>query len=255
MRMKTLPLIGAFAVTSFFFHAQAATVAWDGPTSGGSWSTAANWSNDLVPGMGDSITIGNNSSVVSTTAIILNNEGPGAILIASGSNLTLNNTSITLEQSPALVTIQGALNLTGSSAFLASHSEMAGTQGTFRLNGGSITIGDWNNTIRSINAASGAPMMDFVQVGDVISMAGISAGTDQTNYISKFATAGFFGVDGTLATFTNTATGAQSQVINGKQLIRTDDFANGTSTLTLVPEPSVALLGGLSLLGLLRRRR
>ena len=47
----------AFAILLFATTARAASVSWDGPALGGSWTTATNWSTDTVPTAADDVTI------------------------------------------------------------------------------------------------------------------------------------------------------------------------------------------------------
>ena len=98
---RTFPLLCPLVISAFLgtFAATAATKTWV-PTTGGAWTTAANWSPTGAPAAGDSVTINSDQSanITAVPAIVLNNLTiNGNCLFASaptGNNLTVTNTFI-----------------------------------------------------------------------------------------------------------------------------------------------------------------
>lgn len=80
MSLKTVRILGVAFVG--MGSSPAASVVWDGGGGDGSWQTAANWDNDVVPGAADDITIGSGAAVVYT---------PGGDLVVDGGSLTIND--------------------------------------------------------------------------------------------------------------------------------------------------------------------
>lgn len=56
---------------------EAATVSWDGGGGDGNWTTGANWSNDLIPGADDDVTVDANVTVNLTGAATVNSLSLG----------------------------------------------------------------------------------------------------------------------------------------------------------------------------------
>jgi hypothetical protein len=95
-------------------------------------------------------------------------------------------------------------------------------------------------------------------VGDITVNNAISNGTAALNIISQAASGSVTlkaaqGAGGNVS-LTNLS-GVWSNTTNGGNETWSFSQATGDLTLTVIPEPSTALLGGISLLALLRRRR
>src|SRR3989344_7268127 len=99
--------------------ALAATVTWDGGSSG-SWNTAANWSNDIVPTSSDDVTIDNTAVTTSsnisfssltigsgtyTTSLTLTNN------ITSGGSITINNAGTLTQNNKVQQVLTGTLTI------------------------------------------------------------------------------------------------------------------------------------------------
>ena len=56
-------LSALLAILSILAPAAAETVSWDGAGADSNWTTGLNWSNDIEPGEGDDVTIGEGITV------------------------------------------------------------------------------------------------------------------------------------------------------------------------------------------------
>jgi len=99
--------------------ALAATVTWDGGSSG-SWNTNTNWSNDIVPTSSDDVTIDNTAVTTSsnisfstltigsgtyTTSLTLTNN------ITSGGSITINNAGTLTQNNKVQQVLTGTLTI------------------------------------------------------------------------------------------------------------------------------------------------
>ncbi|HEY8993093.1 MAG TPA: autotransporter-associated beta strand repeat-containing protein [Lacunisphaera sp.] len=188
-------------------------------------------------------------TVASGTTLTNNGTVNGGFTVANGGTLngsgTFNNE----------VTVNGALN--------------PGNSPGSQTYGSGLTLGAASTTTMEIAGLGGVAGtdFDFINVtGGTLTLGGalgivdfggfdISAQTGTYNLFDAVAGAGDFAsvtVDGTSLTF-NGGTDTWSATAG----LVTYDFAesNGVLSVTVVPEPTAALLGGLGALGLLRRRR
>ncbi|BDS07010.1 hypothetical protein NT6N_20500 [Oceaniferula spumae] len=232
----------------------AASLSWDdGDPANSAWYAADNWNPNQGPTGSDNLTVGSGlnaalGSAFTITSGTLDIQDGGTVELVLDGDIRLSNNGA------VSVNISGELNLNDSGTYLSTNVNTSATQGTFRLNGGSINISDWNNSLRSVGNANSGIGFEFMQAGDTINVSGISA-AEQAPYLDKFKNElTFFGFRGQTVTWSGTANGAETQVHEGFKLVRTDDFANGNSTVTLVqvdpnfgPEKIVVyLLGGQS---------
>src|ERR1700759_5305970 len=97
-----------------------AAISWSGPTSGGDWDTAANWSNNAIPTSADDVTIGANISInhAGSTAASVHSLTSGA-----GDTLNLSAGSITLLAASNLVNF----NESGGNLIIDKTVSMSGT--------------------------------------------------------------------------------------------------------------------------------
>ena len=122
--------------SAFSFPARAATIAWTN-TSGGSWSVAANWSPNSIPGSSDDVFI-----TSSGTYTVIMNVSPtiSSLTLGGASGLqTLTNTSQTLSLSLAsMVNTNGVLGMNNG---VLSGSGSLSINGQVYWNGGSSGSG------------------------------------------------------------------------------------------------------------------
>jgi autotransporter-associated beta strand protein len=144
----------------------------------------------------------------------------GALTMASGSIFTYEAEDVS-SIGADLLAVSSSLSLTGVTLGFTPSTLVALTAGSW-FNGDKLTL------------------MSYVDAGSGIT-SGFTGYADDTSYL--------FGTNQWLFNYNDNAAGSN---------FTTDATANGQNrfvTLTLVPEPSAILLGGLGALGLLRRRR
>jgi hypothetical protein len=254
------------------------------PTSGNTYQTAAGLSaasssllgsaNDLTGrvrayagGNGNPTFAGSSITVVGATELLVKDAGTynaaivlnGGILRFSpnaGANATMTG-SITVGSNSVLGSVQSfastftiASTLTGSSTLRLATGTATNQTITFddglgtSLNGFAGTLDIGGGTTRAI--------VDFNQAYQM-GLAGMAMGgystADILNLDANISLASFkFAANPTLAAGTYTTSQLNGLYGNGAQF-------TGAGTLTVIPEPTAALLGGVALLGLLRRRR
>jgi fibronectin-binding autotransporter adhesin len=132
--MRRLMLIvtaaaAALAIATPSQAASACTVTWDGPDTGGQWTTAANWSGDTLPGAGSRVCIpaGKTVQVSTGTAAVQGVSVAGTLNVTGG--------TLTLTDAGEASTVDGALNLTGGTINGAADLDLAGTA---RWGGGTL---------------------------------------------------------------------------------------------------------------------
>jgi hypothetical protein len=132
VKLSLLTVLGMVAANA----ASAATISWTN-TSGGSWSVAANWSPNSVPGTSDDVFITSNG----TYTVIMNVSPTISRLTLGGisGQQTLTNTSQTLTLSlPSVVNTNGIL---GMNAGVLSGLGSLSINGQVHWNGGSSGVG------------------------------------------------------------------------------------------------------------------
>ena len=193
----------------------APTISWDGGGSDASWSTAANWSGDVLPGASDNVLA--NAGVYVTSAVrpvgnvvVGNASGNGALNMVSPGSLTA--TSLTI----------GAANNSGSGT---------GYPNYFRGNGGNITT-----TRDFVIGANGAKIDGSYTWGDITVGGALKIG------------AGYSDPGGStllLRGASSTITSGSLTIGGGVKLIM--DFIGGTSMRTLTSTGAVTLESGASI--------
>ncbi|MDB4656219.1 T9SS type A sorting domain-containing protein, partial [Flavobacteriales bacterium] len=132
---------------SAYIFGPAAAITWDGSSST-DWNTAANWSNNLVPGATDNVVIPNvtNDPVISGAFTINDVELQSAPLtVASGGALTLNG----------ILTNSGSVNIRSGGSFLQGASSSITGAGAFNIQRqGGANYNMWSSPI---TAQSGVP--------------------------------------------------------------------------------------------------
>lgn len=198
--------------------------------------------------------------------------------LASGSAVTVANTA-TLTNNGAIggsVTVNTGGTLNGSGAFngaVAVNGSLnpGNSPGVQTYNSG-LTLGAASTTTMEIAGTGGVAGTDF----DMVNVAAGTLGYGGSLNIVDYLAFNVSGQDGTYNLFDGTATGDFSSVtvdgvaLTGSNLLGTGtgtwsassggvDYAftesTGVLSVTVVPEPGAALLGGMGLLALLRRRR
>lgn len=196
---------------------------------------------------GGTVSLGASGSIDSTSGVSLGNGGTFDVSAKSG-GYTVNNLSGSGEVIGALaVSTQLAIGNSPGTIHFSSDLTLGSTATyTYELLGGGgdadlgVVAGDLTFTTGAI--------LDLVQLGT------FTIG-------DKFT---LFAYDGSLSgTFTGLSDGSQFNDAGGIWMIDYDDTSAGSNggtgagyvTITAVPEPRAALLGGLGMLALLRRRR
>lgn len=225
----------------------AATIVWQGGT--GSYSSA-NWTVDSVPNQNHP---GNASGVHSTTI--------SGGTVTSFNNASVGNFNVISGTADTLLISGGA---TINADFIRIEGTGTAVGSTIALGNGTITVSD-SNGFRSAGPTFNGSI-NFTGAAGSASIVQTNNGTVNTALAAKLsATAlSYFAIDGTMVSTgiayngsnlaaINAALATGGNVVGGRHFFITD--TSGTQTLTLIPEPSAALLGGIGLLCLLRRRR
>ncbi|MCX6930334.1 MAG: hypothetical protein NT154_45070 [Verrucomicrobia bacterium] len=141
MKRFQTSLLAAAILAAIALPSRAASITWTN-TSGGSWSAAANWSPNIVPGPSDDVLIGTAGTYSVTldasptvNSLTLGGAGGWQTLATSGNTLTLNGASV--------VNTNGILSLNsgslGGSSGLTVSGQFNWTGGTL-LSGALLTI-------------------------------------------------------------------------------------------------------------------
>jgi len=244
--------------------ANAATIVWQGGTG---LFSSANWTVNGTPNQNHPGNLG----TISGNTIHATTVSGGTV--NSFNNALVRSFNITNVANRDTLTISGGAVINADFIRVAAYD--SGGAGTTEVSGnalGSPAIIMQNGTI-NVSAANGfQSSVNFIGAINFTGAAG-SASIVQTNNTANntslaskvSATAlSYFAIDGTMVSTgiayngtnlaaINAALATGGNVVGGRHFLITD--VSGTQTLTLIPEPSAALLGGLGMLCLFSRRR
>ncbi|HEX4085413.1 MAG TPA: CARDB domain-containing protein, partial [Chthoniobacteraceae bacterium] len=200
-----LSLGAAMAVHAAISAQDITTVTWTGGATG-DWNTAANWSNQLIPGTNNDVVI----PVGSTVTISAGNQAINSLECDGG--LVISNGSLTLATDS---TVGGSLTLEGTTIT---------TNGTLTVSG-TATSSNYSSVI----AGSGT----FVNNGSFDSESGLNIDAAFTNNNSFSITGGGMQISAGI-TFTNSTTGTVSMTgamsIQGSGVFSNAGLFNSSST-------------------------
>lgn len=279
-RRNHLLLLGAISLTLATPSAFATTLYWDvnGTTAGfstviGAWNTGNFWNTDSTGGSGGTVT-------ATTTGVDDLIIGPAT---TNTGTITLTGTkilkSLTFGTTVGAVTLSGTGTLsfaggggitvasTAGNQIISSGVTIAGNNTLNVGSGRSLTLNGTftHSTGATLNVQSAANAVIFSPAANVnrIVAPWASFGTGTNTTYAAFST-GMVGLayaaspsasQGTLVTLsTNVISTALPGTVN-YSLNAAGTLGASASNLVVIPEPSAALLGGLGLLALLRRRR
>ena len=241
--------------------ANAATIVWQGGT--GSYSSA-NWTVNGTPNQNHPGNLG----TVSGNTIHATTVSGGTV--NSFNNALVNHFNVSDVTNRDTLTISGGAVINADFIQVARYIGGNGAQengngvgGAIIMQNGTINVTEANSFRSTVNFAG---FINFTGAAGSASIVQTSNGTINTALAAKLsATAlSYFAIDGTMVSTgityngsnlaaINAALATGGNVVGGRYFFITN--TSGTQTLTLIPEPSAALLGGLGMLCLLRRRR
>ena len=225
-------------------------------------NSTLNVSRSNVGGRALGILNGSVTSFIGTTINTSAESGSGNIDVRQASSISLTGGSA--------INASGAFELFNTATMTIADSSVSATwfradQNTdVTFQGGTVTVSD-SNGIRGTLFDGGFNWTGAAGSG---TFTHTNLSNNDTNLAGKVAQ-GFFGIDGvrinpTIANTTDWSNSANIDALNaelltlaenGKYFRLTSSGGEQVLELLAVPEPSVSLLGGLSLLALLRRRR
>ena len=137
-----------------------ATRIWDGGGgSNTSWSTAANWSDDTVPGAGDIAQFGGSSvgnstidAAYSLTGLDIQSGYTGTITQSSSTDLTIGASGY--QQAAGTLTILGNLNLNGPASQTGGSLTVSGTTTIVAGTSGNVSLNQASNDFGTIAVTS-----------------------------------------------------------------------------------------------------
>lgn len=241
-----LTLAGLCLVTG---SSMAATILWQGGT--GNFSDA-NWTVDTVEdqnhpsfGAADNNNVVHNTTINVGTVNGFNNSLVGAIggddslLITGGAAIFGDFLNASQNHANDITLANGSMTFSNLNSFRSTNSPF---QGLINFTGaaGSVFVAQTDNSGTAVQTLAGR----------------LSASSGTTSFFSldgTMVTTGGIAYDGTNLAAINTA--LATTVSGGRYFQITESGGTQTLELVAIPEPSAALLGGLGLLALLRRRR
>lgn len=158
MRLLSILLIAIFAISNI-----SAQRTWDGPSTGGSWATATNWSGNIVPAANEIVIFptGINGTISNVNGG--NNITLGGLIIQGNSNITLTNSSnrtITIANgsgavdfsiaAAATLTISTNVNLTIASG-TTTNNTISSVSGTLIIEASRTFDSDNANVLTTVN--------------------------------------------------------------------------------------------------------
>jgi hypothetical protein len=208
---------------------------WVGPASGGSWSTAANWSPSGVPGAGDQVTIAGKSVTLAAGATVagLDLTGGATLSVAANGNRVLRTSNLNIDGTSKLNLNDNDLIIDYSGDISASpigSRNGAGYTGVTGMIARGYTYGDWSGTglvTTTQQARTGVTTLAVAEAARLFDLSGnataMFAGqtVDGTAVLVKYTYTGDLNLDGTLD-------GADYGIIdNYVQLPGTNRYENG----------------------------
>ena len=286
-----LALVGAMAIhvilSGFASTAQAATL-WTGATDL-NYGTAGNWDNGSPGNIDQAATINNGDTV----SLATDHTGTNTYNLVVGGNSTLN-ASAAFTATGLTIQNTGTVNLTGGAFTLpqtsTSNNGVGATGilsiasgGTLNISGGTHVFTERsgiNGTFRVSGSAASISMHQMGSTGAtfdfIFDSGGVSTITGAGGFpwfaisdsLVTVSNSGFVGTGsftlfdcddaGTMMTsdkFTITGFGAEGVGWTLDIVDNPNGSLRDTVVLNIIPEPSAALLGGLGMISLLRRRR
>lgn len=222
-------------------------------TAGGRITVSTTASSTIHADATRSVTLGSNTALTGSSP--LSKTGPGALIINGASStytgtLTVNNGSL-----GGITSFGGNVTITSAGTFAPGNSP-----GTFAITGNLDLEGTF-----AYEFSGGSIAADLVNVGGTLDLTGSTVSWNALGTFTlgdKFTLFGY-GAGALSGTFTGYSDDTEYTFGGGLWRINYDDLSAGSNggtgtrfvTITAVPEPAAALLGGIGLLALLRRRR
>jgi len=192
--MIVMLVLGALPATP----ARAVAKSWDGLLTGGVWTLATNWSDDIAPVAGDAITIpsdmtGNITAVpaISLLSLTINGNTPlvggpltvtGALSVASGKTLTLgSDTSVGDLQGSGTITNSVAMTLTINNTASATYSGVlsngTGALSLTKSGAGTLTLSGASTYTGATTISAGVLKLGAAGSGANTPLGTVAAGT------------------------------------------------------------------------------
>ena len=256
-------------------------------TTSGNINTASNWDTGILPGLGETGTVNIDSTwpnTASAGAVAITGDlvfGGGSTLTAATDVVGVNPNSVTFNDVTVNVGDDIFTGGGGTGNFIFNAGSITNVDddfeanggGTITVNGGTHTIGiaptgtanfgaQNNSTLNFLGGTVDTGLFRNTATNSTINLGGSATLTaDAISLEGIFDIApdwtGSLGIDGFSTTDWET-TLTDGATLGGAAIDATifaDNFLVDGNTVSLIPEPSVTLLGALGLLGLLRRRR